>query len=227
MWDEFCAGDREMIKPTYGQPISAEVLQQTKAYFEQLMVLLHPFMPFLTEELWQNLAPRNGKESIQFAAWPSYAQADASLLASFEHARTLVTEIRNFRSGKGLSPKEEFTLFAVGAERVAFEASIAKLANLTSIENVAERPEGTLGVLVDTRAYGLPLPDSLDTDAERTKIAKEIEYQRGFLQSVQKKLSNERFVAGAPEAVVAAERKKQADAEARIVVLEEQLRQLV
>jgi valyl-tRNA synthetase len=226
IWDDFCSWYLEWIKPAYGSPISAEVLQTTRGFFEQLLLLLHPFMPFITEELWLNMAERSEDATIQFQPWPTGGSFDANLLAGFEHLRTLVTEIRNYRSSKGISPKEPLALVAIGVTNPPFAAGLIKLANLDSIQLASEQPAGHAGLLVGTHAYALPLPTAFDVDEERSKLTKELEYQRQFMASVAQKLNNERFVAGAPEAVVAAERKKMADAQSRIRVLEEQLAQL-
>ena len=224
-WDDFSGLYLEMAKPAYGQPIDAPTMEATKGYFDALMRVLHPFMPFVTEEIWQDLAPRAEGASICVAQMPEPAAEDAAMLARFELAKEIITSVRNIRNQKNLPQKEALTLKVIADENYPAEYApvLQKMGNLSQIETTREKDPSAVGFLVKTTQYFVPMEGMIDIEAERKKLAGELEYLEGFLASVQKKLSNERFVSSAPEKVVANERTKQADAEAKIAALREQL----
>ena len=224
-WDDFSGLYLEMAKPAFGQPVDCATLAATRGFFDALMRLLHPFMPFVTEELWQALAPRRAGESIMVAPMPEPVAADERLLARFELAKEVVSSVRNIRNQKNLPQKEALTLRVVADENypAEYEPVIRKMANLSTIETVAEKDPAAAAFIVKTTQYFVPLAGCIDPEAERQKLEKELAYYEGFLAGVLKKLSNERFVSSAPEKVVANERAKRSDAEAKITALREQL----
>ncbi|WP_346701594.1 valine--tRNA ligase [uncultured Alistipes sp.] len=224
-WDDFSSLYLEMVKPAFGQPVDAATLDATKGYFDALMRMLHPFMPFVTEEIWQALAPRRDGESICVAQMPQPAAEDAALLARFELVKEIVSSVRNIRNQKNLPQKEALALHVIADENypAEFAPVITKMANLASIESVTEKDPAAAAFLVKTTQYFVPLAGKIDAEAEIKKLTDDLKYYEGFLASVMKKLSNERFVQSAPEKVVANERAKQADAEAKIAALKEQL----
>ncbi len=224
-WDEFSALYLEMIKPAYGEPIDWTTMEATTSFFDSLMRALHPFMPFVTEEIWQDIAPRTDGESISTAAMPVAEAADEELLARFSLAHEVISSVRNIRNQKGLPQKEALTLRVVVDENYPSEFApvIAKMANLQAIEPTTEKDAAAAAFLVKTTQYFVPLAGMIDTEAEKKKLAEDLTYYEGFLRSVMAKLSNERFVQNAPEKVVANERAKQADAEAKIAAIKEQL----
>ena len=224
-WDDFSGLYLEMVKPAYGQPVDAETFAATCGFFDELMRVLHPFMPFVTEEIWQDLAPRAEGASICVAQMPEPAAEDAAMLARFELAKEIITSVRNIRNQKSLPQKEALTLRVIADENypAEFAPVVMKMANLTAIETVAEKDPAAAAFIVKTTQYFVPMAGKIDAEAERKKLADDLAYYEGFLASVMKKLSNERFVASAPEKVVANERAKQADAEAKITAIREQL----
>ena len=224
-WDDFSSLYLEMVKPAFGQPVDAATLDATKGYFDALMRVLHPFMPFVTEEIWQAIAPRRDGESICVAQMPQPAAEDAALLARFELVKEIVSSVRNIRNQKNLPQKEALALHVIvdGNYPAEFAPVITKMANLASIESVTEKDPAAAAFLVKTTQYFVPLAGKIDAEAEIKKLTDDLKYYEGFLASVMKKLSNERFVQSAPEKVVANERAKQADAEAKIAALKEQL----
>ena len=224
-WDEFSGMYLEMVKPAFGQPIDATTMEATKRFFDALMRTLHPFMPFITEEIWQDLAPRKEEESICVASMPTASEEQPALLARFELAREVISSVRNIRNQKNLPQKEQLTLKVVEDENypAEFAPVIMKLANLTAIEPTTEKDPTAAAFIVKTTQYFVPLAGMIDTEAEKKKLEEELKYFEGFLRSVMAKLSNERFVQNAPEKVVANERAKQADAEAKIAAIKEQL----
>ncbi|MBK7381763.1 MAG: valine--tRNA ligase [Flavobacteriales bacterium] len=230
VWDDLCSWYLESIKPPFinGEAASIDrtTYDATIAVFEEVMKLLHPFMPFLSEELWSHLRERKGPtDALIIAPWPKSGAGDAKLEAEMQHAFDLVTAVRNTRNERGMSPKDAIELQVKKATPLG-EATIAlvsKLANVTAINAVAAPGEGSVTFLVGTTEYAIDLGGSMDPEAEVKKAEEELTYLRGFLVSVDKKLSNERFVAGAPPAVLENERKKKADAEVKIKALEERL----
>ncbi len=224
-WDDFSGLYLEMVKPAYGSPTDPATMAATRAFFDALMRLLHPFMPFVTEEIWQDLAPRAEGESICTAAMPEAGAVKEALLARFELAKEAISSVRNVRNQKQLPQKEALALRVVVDENYPAEYApvMMKMANLSAIEPTVEKDPTAAAFLVKTTQYFVPMAGRIDVEAERKKLADELAYCEGFLASVMKKLSNERFVQSAPEKVVANERAKQADAEAKIAAIRAQL----
>ncbi len=222
-WDEFSSWYLEMIKPGYQQPIDKVTYEATLGYFDALLRLLHPFMPFITEELWQAIEPRQEGESIMVARMPLATEADASFLVSFDGVKEIISGIRTIRLQKNIPNKEVLSLQVVGTHSDAFNAVIAKMCNLSAIDVVQEKTTGAVSFLVGTTEYAVPLGSMLNVAEELAKLEEELVYQQGFLASVRKKLSNESFVGKAPAQVIDMERKKQADAESKIKSLEESI----
>ena len=225
-WEEFSAWYLEAVKPAFGQPMDRATMKATLEFFDMLLRLLHPFMPFITEELWQHLDERKDGESIMYALIPEPEQADAALLKALADVKEIVAGVRNVRKQKNLPNKEQLTLQAVGGLNNPLEAIIIKLAGLDKIEAVTEKDPTAPAFMVGTAEFAVPVTGSIDVEEEIKKLEADLEYTRGFLASVDKKLSNERFVANAPEAVVANERKKKADAESKIATMEQALQAL-
>jgi valyl-tRNA synthetase len=230
IWDDFCSWYLEMIKPEFGKPIDRETYEQTVAYFESVLKVLHPFMPFITEELWQAFKERGTSESIMLASWPKAQSFDTKILQEGNMAFQIIGEIRNARNVKGISPKDALKLLVKqnsGATLDLFWPVIRKLANVSDIDFVKDAGDATAtGFVVGSAEFFIPLEGRIDVEKEREAIQKELAYEKGFIASVDKKLGNEKFVASAPPQVVATERKKKADAEARIKALEERLSRL-
>jgi valyl-tRNA synthetase len=223
IWDDFCAWYLEMVKPPFGEAINESAYKQSIQFFESLMQVLHPFMPFITEEIWQNLATRAEGSSICVAAYPTAKDAKSvDLSRVFE----TIQQIRNLRNAKGLSPKEAFEIFVKANDKTLYEPYIfliCKLANVSEFTFVHEQPEGTTLLPVDTDEVFVVLNLNIDVAAEKDKMEKEIEYLQGFMKSVDAKLSNEKFVANAKAELVEKERQKKADAEAKIEVLKKSI----
>ena len=225
-WDEFSSWYLEMIKPAYGQPIDKTTYQNTLDFFDALLKLLHPFMPFITEELWQALEERKDGESLMVATmnFEKPTEADKQLVADIEKVKEVVVGIRSIRQQKNISPRENLTLEVVeNNPSEAYNAMIQKMANITEVNTVDNKSEGTVGFMVGTTEYAIPMGNLIDADAEIAKAEAEIKRLEGFLTGVMKKLSNERFVANAPAQVVELEKKKQADAESKIASLKESI----
>ena len=224
-WDDFSGWYLEMVKPAYGSPADRKTIDATRHYFDMLMRLIHPFMPFVTEEIWQDLTPRAKGESIMYAPAPAVEQWDEALLARFELVKEAITDIRNVRKQKNIAQKQPLTLKVIADENypAAYAPVIVKMGNISAIETVAEKDPAAAAFIVKTTQYFVPLGDNIDREAETKRLTADLEYLEGFLASVMKKLSNERFVNSAPEKVVANERAKKADAEAKIAAIREQL----
>lgn len=225
-WDEFSSWYLEAVKPAWQTPVDPETLAAVERHFDALLRLLHPFMPFITEELWQNLAERREGESIMYAAEPRGQEPDAGVLEKMETVKAIVNGVRGVRAKRNIAPKEALELHVVGDQTAPWPELIGKLGNVSAIANVGEADATAAKFIAGTTTYEVPLADMIDTEAERAKLAKEIDYLNGFKASIEKKLSNERFVAKAPAAVVEGERKKLADAEAKIARLTESLQAL-
>lgn len=226
IWDDFCAWYLELVKPEYGQPLSQKTYIDTKQLFEQLMRLLHPVMPFITEEVWYQLG--NEKELLMNAAQPVQTPCNLEILHHFSLLQQLVTHIRNLRQARGISPKMALVIIKKINNQWPenLEPAIARLANIRSFENFTKKSSSASSLVMEGNEFIIPVPEEqTDTVAEHQKITEELNYTRGFLNTVVKKLSNERFVSSAPEQVVHIERKKQADAEQKIKILEEKLKQ--
>jgi len=215
-WDEYSSWYLEMVKPSYGAPIDPVTFKATKEYFDTLLRLLHPFMPFITEELWQHIAERHEGETIMYAPTPVASEVDSDVLIMMEHAKEVVNGVRNIRAVKNIANKEPLSLNIIGTWDKAQDAVIAKLANLNTINHNAEKDAAAATFIVDVTEINVPLAGNIDKEAELAKLHKELDYMIGFKASVMKKLSNERFVNNAPAAVVEAERHKLSDAETKI-----------
>ena len=227
-WDDFCAWYLELVKPAFGEPVSREVYDATLAIFDKLLKLLHPFMPFITEELWQNLEPRREGETIMLQRLPEAGESDKAIISDFAVACGAVVEVRAIRQSKGISPKEALNLVVKGAFPEKMIPVVAKMANISKLDIAESFDSYGAGqsFLVGTTEFFVPLAGMIDTEAEKTKVLAEIARYEGFLKGVNAKLGNERFVANAPEAVVAMERKKQSDATLKIEALKARLAQL-
>jgi valyl-tRNA synthetase len=225
-WDEFASWYLEIIKPVYGQPIDSKTYAATLDMFEQLLMLLHPFMPFITEELWHAVRERKDGESIMNQSIVSLVngKADEALLDRFEQAKQVVTEIRSVRKSKNIGPREPLTVEAVGQNPLsALDSMVLKMAGLEEIVIVPAKSEGTAAFMVGTQEYAVRLGGLIDVEAELKKMEAELQHLEGFLKGVNAKLANENFVAHAPAAVIENERKKQADATQKIATIKESI----
>ena len=225
-WDDFSASYLELIKPAYQQPIDKATLNTTVGFFEKQLKLLHPFMPFITEELYHALNERGEKDSIMVSLMPVAGVVDNDLLAEFDKAKEIIAAVRTIRLEKSIPNKEVLSLQVVGEKQVALDAVILKMGNLSAIEVVSDKATGAASFMVGTTEYAVPLGNLIDVEVELKKLKEELEYQEGFLISVNKKLGNERFVANAKPEIVENERKKLADAESKIASLKESLEAL-
>ena len=215
-WDDFSAWYLEIVKPVYGSPIDRLTMEATIGYFDSLLRLLHPFMPFITEELWQHISQRRPGESIMYASTPEAGPVDENILALVQHAQEVVNGVRNVRAVKNIPNKEPLTVNILGSWDSAQDSIICKLANVKAVNHNAEKDASAATFIVGITEVNIPLTDSIDKDAELQKLKKDLAYYEGFKASILKKLSNERFVNNAPAPVVEAERKKLSDAEAKI-----------
>jgi valyl-tRNA synthetase len=238
MWDDFCSWYLEMVKPAYGTPIDKETYDATISIFERLMYMLHPFMPFVTEEVWHLLqeadseakAEMIAQSSIMIQHMPSSVFYDQRMLDDCTMARDVIAGVRNLRNSRGLSPKEQLELFVVCGDgkrmNSRFDSIVKKLANVSDIKYVDNKVEGAVSFMIGTTEFFVPMSQNVDVEAEKKKLEEELKYAEGFLASVMKKLGNEKFVNGAPEKVVAVERQKKADAEQKIAALKAQIENL-
>ena len=222
-WDEFSSWYLEMIKPGYQLPIDKATYDATLGFFDALLRLLHPFMPFITEELWQALEPRKEGESLMVALMPEVAPVDNAYLDAFDVVKEIVSGVRTIRLQKNIPNKDTLALQVLGDHNDAFNPVIAKMCNLSEITKTDDKAAGAVSFLVRTTEYAVPLGNMINVEEELAKLAEELKYQQGFLASVQKKLSNESFVSKAPAKVIEMERKKQADAESKIKSIEESI----
>ena len=222
-WEEFSAWYLEIVKPAYQQPVDRATLEATLRFFDILLRLLHPFMPFITEELWQHITERHDGESIMLAQLPKGGKVDRKLLDEMNEAKEIISGVRSVRLSKNVPNKSTLKLLVVGKWTNPFKTVVEKLANLESIGETATKDATAATFMVGTTEYEVPLEGNIDVAQELKKLEAELEYQQGFLKSVEKKLSNEKFVAHAPEAVVNNERKKQADALSKIKTLQESI----
>ncbi len=225
-WDDFCSWYLEMVKAPQGQGVDRATYDATIKFFENLMLLLHPFMPFITEEIWHAIADRKEGDDIIIAQQPRFDRLSdqaAGILKQFEFTQEVINNVRKVRSDKNIAFRDAIQLVVKGNADKDFDCVIAKLCNVSEISYVAEAPAGAFGFIVGSTEFFVPLTGSVDVEAEIKKLEEELKYAQGFLKSVEAKLSNERFVSGAPAAVVDKERKKKADAEAKIAVIEQQL----
>jgi valyl-tRNA synthetase len=222
-WDEFSSWYLEIVKPAYQKPIDKLSYDATLSFFDDLLRLLHPFMPFITEELWQALYTREEGVSLMISLQPKGEDVNKELLSDFEDVKNIISGIRTIRLEKNIPNKEALELEITGKHKELFNSIIAKMCNLTSIKQVSEKQTGSAGFLVGTTEYTVPLTDNIDTEAELKKLEAELTYTEGFLKSVQKKLSNEKFVQNAKPEIVENERKKMADAESKIALIKENI----
>ncbi|MBQ4547726.1 MAG: valine--tRNA ligase [Bacteroidales bacterium] len=226
VWDDFCSWYLEMVKAPMNQPIDAVTYNATVSFFENLMKILHPFMPFITEDIWHLLQERQDGDDIIIAQQPKQQDVDNEILNQFIFTQDVINNIRKIRAEKNISMKEAIELIVVDKEgnvNKEFDSVIMKLCNVSSVNYVTENPQDAFGFLVKAVEFFIPVTDNIDTEAELKKLEEELKYAQGFLKSVEAKLSNEKFVNGAPAAVVDKERKKKSDAEAKIKVLEQQI----
>ncbi|SDR96008.1 valyl-tRNA synthetase [Formosa sp. Hel1_31_208] len=228
IWDDFASWLLEIVKPAYQQPVDEQTLKSVIAHLENILKILHPFMPFLTEEIWQCIAERSPDEALIIAKWPETAEINEELIAEFDFASEVISGIRNIRKQKNIAFKDAIGFSVINSENVGatFDEVIIKLGHLDSFNYVSDSVEGALTFRVKSNEYFIPMEGSIDVESEIKKLTDELSYTEGFLKSVQKKLSNERFVAGAPEQVVASEKKKEADAMAKIETLKTSLASL-
>lgn len=228
-WDEFSSWFLEMVKPAYGSPIDGKTYAAVLEAFNHLLHLLHPFMPFITEELWQHLTDRKPGESIMISPQTIAApqSADETILAQVEHMKNVVAGVRAIRNTKNISPRELLGLQVIGTDPIAtYDCLITKMANVSGVEVIATKGDGVSSFMVGTTEYAVPLGGLIDVEAELAKAEAELKHLEGFLVGVKKKLSNERFVSNAPAAVVELERKKQSDADSKIATLKETIESL-
>jgi valyl-tRNA synthetase len=228
-WNEFSSWYLEIIKPEYQKPIDKKTLEETISFFDNLIRLIHPFMPFISEEIWQMLYERKDGESLMISRMPESKKSSKDLLARFEIAKETISTIRTIRKGKELPTKEKLML-CIRSDENSFDKKflpvIIKLGNLSGVKFVAKKQKGAASFMVRTTEFFIPLGDKLDVIGELKKIRDELDYYKGFLMSVMKKLDNERFIKNAPESVLELERKKKSDAEAKIKALEEAIKAL-
>lgn len=228
VWDDFCSWFLEMIKPGYQQPIDQETYNSAIALFEENLKMVHPFMPFLTEEIWQDIANRKEDEALIVASWPKTAAVDEVLIKEFDFASQVISGVRAIRKEKNIPFKETISLHVLNTEKASdkFDVVIKKLGNIEALTYVEEKVEGALSFRVKANEYFIPMAGAINVEEEIKKLTDELNYTEGFLKSVQKKLSNERFVANAPEKVIAIERQKEADALSKIETIKESLSSL-
>jgi valyl-tRNA synthetase len=228
IWDDFSSWYLEMVKPEFQKPIDVITLNATIGFFEDNIKMLHPFMPFITEEIWQIFKERTAGEALIISDYPKLNKYDKSLLTDFEITKEIVSAIRNIRKEKNISFKDEIGLYVLEKENLNsnFDSVIRKLCNLSELNKVDSKVDKSLSFRVNANEFFIPFSDNIDTETELRKLTEELNYTKGFLKSVQKKLANERFVHNAPEQVISIERKKEADALTKITMLEESLERL-
>jgi len=228
VWDDFCSWFLEMIKPGYQQPIDRATFDKAIEMLEANLKLLHPFMPFLTEEIWQFIAERSPENALIVAEYPKMTSYDHQLIADFEFTCEVIAGLRTIRKEKNIAMKDAIELKVVNSEKIStyFDSTICKLGNIISLEYITEKIDGALTYRVKSNEYFIPVSGTIDIAAEIAKLSEELKYTQGFLKSVQGKLSNEKFVGGAPEKVLEIERKKEADALAKIVTIKHSLTSL-
>jgi valyl-tRNA synthetase len=214
-----------MIKPGYEQPIDSKTLEATRVFFEKLLKIIHPFTPFIAEEIWHLIREREEGNDIIVASWPTTGEINCSVLANFKVAEEVIIHIRNTRKKNNVANKLKMDLFVKKNNEIdtTFDSVISKMGNLSSLEYVTEKVGNSNSFIVNSNEYYIPFGENIDLEAEKEKMKEELNYTKGFLQSVLKKLQNEKFVAGAPEQVLTMERKKESDAISKIKILEEKL----
>ena len=227
IWDDFCSWYLEMIKPAYQADIDAATMKASIGFFEELMKILHPFMPFISEEIWHLLANREGKDCLMVTDMPTSQKVNKAILTEFDYVKEVIMGIRNVRKEKNIPMRDEIRLLIKKNDgdkaKATFDPVVIRLCRLSELSYTDVKEEGAVSFIIRSTEFYVPLEGNIDVEAEKEKLETELKYTRGFLIGVDKKLSNERFVSGAPEQVVAKEKQKKADAEARIRVIEEQL----
>ena len=228
IWDDFCSWLLEISKPAYQQPIDRKTYNGIIEALENNLRILHPFAPFATEEIWQTITKRTPEQALIINSWPKQQEVDLKIISDFEYASQVISGIRTIRKSKNIAFKDAIELHVLSNETVSsdFDTIIAKLGNINEIASAKTPLDGALSFRVKSNEYFIPLAGAIDVEAEIVKIEEELKYTKGFLQSVSKKLSNERFVNNAPEKVVEIEKQKMADAEAKITTLEKRLASL-
>jgi valyl-tRNA synthetase len=233
IWDDFCSWYLEMIKPEYGQPIDQETYDATIALYSDLMLALHPFMPFISEEIWHQLAERTAGDDCCAKHYPKHSTADNDLIAKVEAIKDVIAKVRELRQKNQLKPRDPLVMVAQDSKSVqalfagqGFQEMVLKMASLESLDIDTTEPDNAKSFISGTDKYYIVLNQEIDVAAEIEKMTKEIEYQRGFIRSIEAKLSNERFVSSAPAQVVDNERKKLADGQARMAILEESIKKM-
>ncbi|RZJ82105.1 MAG: valine--tRNA ligase, partial [Chryseobacterium sp.] len=228
VWDDFCSWFLEMIKPAYQQPIDKATYAKAIELLESNLKLLHPFMPFLTEEIWQLIKERSTEEALIISEWPVLEHADDKLIADFEFAAEVISGIRTIRKEKNIPFKDSIDLKVINHDSVTahFDSIITKLGNIATLEYIDEKINGALSFRAGSNEYFVPVAGAVNVEEEIIKLTEELKYNQGFLKSVQAKLSNEKFVNSAPEKVVAMEKQKEADALAKIATIEQSLESL-
>lgn len=226
IWDDYCSWYLEAVKPPFGEDIDEKTYIETIAILEDLLKLLHPFMPFISEEIWQTIKKREIQESLIITSTVSENVYNESIISDFEVTKEIISSIRNFRSEKGLSPKESLTLIVKSSDKLENIATIKKLANISQIKDQLNENEPSYTFLVGKLEFAIPFTQTIDTEAEKAKILEDIAYLEGFLKSVNAKLSNEKFMNGAPQKVVEMEKKKQSDTLEKLTILKESLKKL-
>jgi valyl-tRNA synthetase len=228
VWDDFCSWFLEMIKPGYQQPIDRTTFNKAIEMLEANLKLLHPFMPFLTEEIWQHIKERTPEQALIIAEYPKMTSFNEQLITDFDFAAEVIAGVRTIRKDKNIAMKDAVDLKAINHENASlyFDSVIMKLGNIVSLEYISEKVDGALTYRVKSNEYFIPVSGNIDIAAEIAKLTEELKYTQGFLRSVQGKLSNEKFVSGAPPQVIDNERKKEADALAKITTIEQSLASL-
>ena len=226
-WDDFSSWYLEAVKPDYLKPIDNKTLKATIAYFDEMMKLIHPFMPFITEEIWQLLDNRDKEDTIMLEHQLKEGAFDSGSLKEFDIARQIVSSVRTIRKEKNILSRDQLVLLYTGSPVLKrYSKMVSRLAKLEKFDMVETKPEGAMSFIAGTTEFYIPVGELLDVESEIEKIKADLEYQKGFLNSVTKKLNNERFVKNAPVKVVDMEKKKQSDAEIKITVLEKRLKDL-
>ena len=225
IWDDYCSWFLEMVKPAYGEAIDQKTYNEVVAILEDNLRILHPFVPFISEEIWQQLKTRTPEEALIVAKWPDFIEADQKITDEFSFASEVISGIRNIRKAKNISFKDQISLDVLNNENTSetFNSVIKKLGNVSTLNYVDKQVEGALSFRVKSNEYFIPIEGAIDVVGERKKLTEELEYTQGFLKSVEKKLSNDRFVSNAPKNVVEIEKTKKSDAEAKIEVLKTSL----
>ncbi|HIE44942.1 MAG TPA: valine--tRNA ligase, partial [Flavobacteriaceae bacterium] len=220
-----CSWLLEMVKPEYQQPIDKKTFDAVILVFENNLKILHPFMPFLTEELWHKFNKRSKEEALIVSSYPKLKDFDKQIITDFDYTSEVISAVRKIRKEKNISFKDSLELFISKKEAIntSFDVIIKKLCNITTIKETTNKVDNSLSFRIKANEYFIPFKEEIDIEAEKIKLQEELSYTEGFLKSVQKKLSNERFVNNAPEKVIEIEKKKESDAIAKISVLKNNL----